>query len=445
MRRSLKPTRLTPGVLALALLAALVFAGSALAAEPTITKPAPGTEFESRVGVGITPVEVTGTSLASLKVNVATPLPKGLNLEPVEAETHWVISGTPEVAKPRTTVTLEATSEAKTASVSVEWTVHEALPTIGSVEDRVGTVGDEITPIVIKGTNLGKVTASPALPTGLELSAATPGSETEWTIHGIPAVAEPPTTITLHAKNNELEAGLTPASFKLTVHERSPTIEPPADQTSTAGKPITTLVIKGTNLATLITQEPLPAGLVLKASATHPETEWEITGTPTTPKAATSVTLEAKNKEKAPSTKTFKWTVVEEPAPKTIETPAKPPETPAPPPPTTIPSAGRLGTLPVQKPGKSLTASFLCEVASCQVQVTATITAGKKKFKIHSARTPVAQGQKAKLALKLSKAQQALVAAALKKHKKVTAALAASITSSVGFQVTKALVIAVKR
>jgi hypothetical protein len=77
--------------------------------------------------------------------------------------------------------------------------------------------------------------------------------------------------------------------------------------------------------------------------------------------------------------------------------------------------------------------------------VTATITAGKKKFKIHSARTSITQGQKPKIPLKLSKAQQALLVAALKKHKKVSAALSASINSSVGLQVTKALTIAIKR
>ena len=141
---------------------------------------------------------------------------------------------------------------------------------------------------------------------------------------------------------------------------------------------------------------------------------------------------------------TFQWTVKEPeavagPPPSTTPPPSSPPPAP------TVVSAGRLGTLPVQKPGKSLTASFLCEVAECKVQVTATITAGKKRFKIHSARTPIAQGQKVKIALKLSKTQRALLLETLKKHKKVAAALAASIDSSAGFQVTKALTIAIKR
>ncbi len=101
--------------------------------------------------------------------------------------------------------------------------------------------------------------------------------------------------------------------------------------------------------------------------------------------------------------------------------------------------------MPTQKRGRELWASFLCEVASCKVQVMATITAGKTKFKLHSVRTPIAQGKKMRIALKLSKKQQALITAALKKRKKVTAAMSASIDSSVGRQVTKALVVTVKR
>ena len=59
--------------------------------------------------------------------------------------------------------------------------------------------------------------------------------------------------------------------------------------------------------------------------------------------------------------------------------------------------------------------------------------------------TQIAQGKKVRIPLKLTKKQMRTIAAALKKHKKVTAALSASINSSVGLQVTKALVVTVKR
>src|ERR1700753_3991499 len=101
--------------------------------------------------------------------------------------------------------------------------------------------------------------------------------------------------------------------------EPAPTIEKPANQASTVGMPITTVIVKGTILASL-TAKALPAGLELKASAAHPETEWEITGTPTTVKAATTVTLEASNKEAAPAqAMTFKWAIEGLP---TLEKPA---------------------------------------------------------------------------------------------------------------------------
>jgi hypothetical protein len=318
----------------------------------------------------------------------------------------------------------------------------EALPEITNPGPQTTVAGKAIEPLKVEGTHLATLTDNGTLPAGLHVTKV---AKEQWTITGTPTTPGE-STVTLEATNEEKVAG-TPATFKWTVTEPEalPNFEKPAAQTSTAGKPITTVIVKGTKLATM-TSKNLPAGLALKASVAHPETEWEITGTPTTPKAATTVTLEASNTEKAPlQTTTFEWTVVEEPAPKPVETPSKPVEPPPPPPPPTIPSAGRLGTLPVQKPGKSLTASFLCEVASCKVTITATITAGKKKFKIHSAATLIKQGQKPKIALKLSKAQQALLTATLKKHKKVTAALAASIESSVGFQVTKALTIAVRR
>jgi hypothetical protein len=414
-------------VLAVVVLGALA-SGAAAAEKPGIDKPV---DQFSTVNEAIVPLKITGKHLASLKV---TGLPEGLKLKEPTAETEATIEGTP-TALGAVTVTLEATNETEPETVQFKWTV-ETAPTIGTVgTPQRSTVDQTIEPLVIKGTNLASVTANETLPAGLEVEER---NETEFAIKGTPHAVQSK-EVTLEAAN---KAGhrAAPVHFEWII-EAAPTIKRPADQASAVGQPVE-LTIEGTNLFGL-TPERLPAGLKLGKSS---ETARTITGTATTPAAAT-VRLKATNHAGgAPVAVEFQWSVREaEKAASKVETPAKPPESSGPPPPTTIPSAGRLGTLPVQKPGKSLTASFLCEVASCKVQVTATITAGKKKFKIHSARTPIAQGQKSKIALKLSKAQQALVAAALKKHKKVTAALSASITSSVGFQVTKALVIAVKR
>jgi hypothetical protein len=441
MRRSFHPIRTTACALTLALLAALVLAGSASAAEPLPTiEPSPPNQT-STAGKAITPVVVTGTNLASL-----TPegLPQGLVLERSVAnpETEWTITGTPIAPKAATAITLEARNKEEVKEdtpgvrASFKWTVSG----VEKPATHLATVGEPTT-VLVKGVELHSLTANelPEVEGKWEVHEVPGSGESEWTITGTPTTPQTK-TVMLEAKDRAGEEE-SHVSFKWKVEAAPAITTQPADQTSTAGRPITPLAITGTNLFELKAEE-LPAGLGLEKAG---ESEWRIIGTPVTPKAAVTVQLTAVNEAGGAMTRSvaFQWTVVAETPTKALETPAKPPETP--PPPTTIPSAGRLGTLPVQKPGKSLTASFLCEVASCQVQVTATITAGKKKFKIHSARTPVAQGQKAKLALKLSKAQQALVAAALKKHKKVSAALAASISSSVGFQVTKALVIAVKR
>jgi hypothetical protein len=323
----------------------------------------------------------------------------------------------------------------------------EALPTIESPGAQASRVGETIT-VDLTGTKLFSVTGEETLPAGLKLNKVT---EEHWTITGVPTTPQTATTVTLPAANKLGEAAVSPATFQWAVKEAVPTIEQPADQTSTVGTSIAAVVIRGTDLASLI-PTGLPAGLKLDPSATNPETEWEITGAPTTAKAAATVTLEAFNKEETPvTTATFEWTVSEATTPAApLVTSTPTPEVsqlaPAPQAPSIkITSAGRLGTVPIQKPGKSLTASFLCEVVACRVVLTATVTAGKSKFKIHSSPTSIKQGLKAKIVLKLSKKQQASIATTLKKHGKVSAAVVASIESTVGLQTTKSLAIAVRR
>jgi hypothetical protein len=403
---------------------------------PTIVKPA---DQVSAVGVAIAAVSIKGTNLATL---TAKELPTGLELTKV-SETEWTITGTPTTVKAATTVTLEASNkaEAPKQTTTFKWSVTEAQPTLEKPADQSGPAEAPIATLIVKGTNLATLTAK-GLPTGLVLTKV---SETEWTITGTPTAPQAATTVTLEASNKE-DGPVVTTTFQWSVAEVLPTIEKPADQVSTAGAPIAILLIKGTDLATLTAKE-LPAGLVL---AKVSETEWTIAGTPTTVKAATTVTLEASNKAEAPvQTITFQWTIGEALAPASPPVVSAPtPESPAPTPTpivVKVASAGRLGTVPTQKPGKSLTASFLCEVTACRVVLTATVTAGKSKFKIRSSPTSIKQGQKPKIALKLSRKQQALIAATLKKHGKVAAAVVASIESTVGLQTTKSLAIAVRR
>jgi hypothetical protein len=438
MRRHFDPIRLTARASAalIAALLTLALAVGASAAEPlpTVVRPA---DQVSTVGVPITTVVVKGTNLATL---VAKELPAGLMLTQV-SETEWTITGTPTVVKAATTVTLEASNKEKapTQTTTFKWTIAEALPTIEKPADQTGTTGVPTVTLVIKGTNLASLTAKD-LPAGLKLTEV---SETEWTITGAPTTPKAATAVTLEASNKE-KAPTQTTTFEWTIAEGPSTIEKPTDQTSAASLAIATVIVRGTTLATLTARE-LPLGLVLTQVS---ETEWTITGTPTTPKAAVTVTLEATNTAKDPiQTTTFTWTVGEVTVPSVplvISTPTPTPA-PSPTPIAKITSAGQLGTVPVQKPGTSLTASFRCEVAACRVVLTATVTAGKSKFKIRSSPTSIKLGQKARIVMKLSKKQQALIAATLKKHKKVSASVAASIESTVGLQTTKSLAITVRR
>jgi hypothetical protein len=99
----------------------------------------------------------------------------------------------------------------------------------------------------------------------------------------------------------------------------------PADQTSVAGIAIAAVTVTGENLASMTAQH-LPAGLSLSKVS---ETEWQITGKPTTPQPTGTVTLEAKNSEgSGVASTTLQWTVTAEPPPTVKKmTPKAGPET----------------------------------------------------------------------------------------------------------------------
>lgn len=177
----------------------------------------------------------------------------------------------------------------------------EAAATIEKPANQTSTEGAAIATVKVKGTNLVTLT-SKELPAGLTLTKVSP---TEWTITGTPTTAKASTTVTLEAKNGEAVGENT--TFTWTVKEAAATIVKPAAQTSTKGTAIATVKVKGTNLDVLTSKE-LPAGLTLTKVN---ETEWTITGTPTTTKAITTVTLEARNNEAAGENTTFSWTVEE--------------------------------------------------------------------------------------------------------------------------------------
>src|SRR5258708_9028812 len=102
--------------------------------------------------------------------------------------------------------------------------------------------------------------------------------------------------------------------------EELPSFTKPVDETSIVGKHVI-LTVTGTHLANL-TAQGLPAGVETITKET--EETWTISGTPTTAQPATTVTLEAKNKEGEPAspvTTQFKSTLHAAPPPPPSTTP----------------------------------------------------------------------------------------------------------------------------
>ncbi len=225
--------------------------------------------------------------------------------------------------------------------------------------------------IVVKGTNLATLTAK-ELPAGLTLKAETV-SETEWEDRQAHPQPPKPKTVTLEAKN-AAKRPRAPRPFKWTVNERkrrrrsnrSPNRPaPPAPRS----RPSSSRARASPNSR----RQNSRAGLTLTKVG---ETEWTITGTPTTA-GATTVTLEAKNAEGvAGPIVTFKWTVN---AARRLQTSPKPPRNRWKHPrlrPPKSPAPAASARCPRRSRARQLFASFLCEVATCRVTIGALITAG---------------------------------------------------------------------
>ena len=94
---------------------------------------------------------------------------------------------------------------------------------------------------------------------------------------------------------------------------------------------------------------------------------------------------------------------------------------------STPPSAGNLIMAFKQKLGSTLSAYFLCKVASCVVTITGKLKVGRRSIPISLKPETVKANVKQKLAIKLSKKLRSELAAALAKHQKVALTIAASV------------------
>jgi hypothetical protein len=131
------------------------------------------------------------------------------------------------------------------------------------------------------------------------------------------------------------------------------------------------------------------------------------------------------------------------------ESPAPPSEPPPPtstgtPPPSgaatlTPGSAGRLSTVAIQRLGTFMSAAFLCQVSMCRVSIAGVIVLGKRTFKLQSLPVGIAEGRKERLLIRVPRKDHKLLAAALARHVHVKVTLSATIDSTIGRQVVRAL------
>ncbi len=116
-----------------------------------------------------------------------------------------------------------------------------------------------------------------------------------------------------------------------------------------------------------------------------------------------------------------------EPAPAPVPSVVSvPPGTP-PAPSSAPPSAGNLIMAFKQKLASTLSAYFLCKVASCVVTLSGNIKAGKRTIPIVLKPVRIKANVKQKLAIKLSKKLRLELAKALTKHQKITLTVTASV------------------
>jgi hypothetical protein len=170
-------------------------------AEKTLTQNQPATPFQ--------PVAATGGT-GALHYSVTPALPSGLSI----SSTSGVVSGTPAAANASTTYTITATdtngaAKSATFSLSISGAVV-ASQTIASKALTLNQVAPSFTPVVATGgTGALTYAVTPALPTGLSLSAST------GAISGTPTVAIPAMTYTVTATDSNGASSSAPFSLNV--------------------------------------------------------------------------------------------------------------------------------------------------------------------------------------------------------------------------------------
>ena len=230
---------------------------------------------------------------------MAPPLPTGLDLDPTTGNASCEITGTPSAASSGTyTVTAANASGPDTSPATVSITVVAALarPDLANASAASLTAGTRASAILFTNNGGGALTdctASPTLPTGLDVSRTSGNGSCEIT--GTPSAASGRITYRVTA-TNATGPDSTPATVSITVNPARPNLANAPAASLTAGQRANTITFTnsgGGMLTNCAVAPPLPTGLDL--DRTSGNGSCEITGTPSAASGRTTYRVTATN------------------------------------------------------------------------------------------------------------------------------------------------------
>ena len=269
-----------------------------------------GTKLGS-VSSAITPITLSAsgsdTTISSYTFS-ATALPAGITLN----GTTGVLSGTPTTTGNTTSWITAADPAGAVGYAPLAWTIAASAVTVTKPANQSTSIGVAVSLAATATTsntgNTGFTWTATGLPTGIVINAST------GVMSGTPTTARAATTVTLKATDS-LGAF---ASNTFTWAIVNPvTVAKPANQSSSLGVSVSLTATATTSTAgnTGFTWSAtgLPAGITMNA------TTGVMSGTPTTVRAAATVTLTARDSFGASNTNTFTWAIT---SPVTVAKPA---------------------------------------------------------------------------------------------------------------------------
>ncbi|MBO9651700.1 MAG: putative Ig domain-containing protein [Variovorax sp.] len=239
-------------------------------------------------GTPIVPDAPTSSAGPATRYSMRQALPSGLSLDP----TTGVITGTPTGTSPATVYEVIASnpSGSTTTRVEIEVKDHVIAPDELSylASAIVYTTNEPVTPNtpLSDGGEITEFVVQPPLPAGLAMDPQT------GVITGTPAQDSPPTVYTITGSNS---AGSTQTQITLEVRAQ---VMPPSGLDYSDTEPVYTVGVpvvhdepqySGGEADSFSVSPALPPGLSLNS------TTGSISGTPTTPQAATTYTITATN------------------------------------------------------------------------------------------------------------------------------------------------------